>query len=88
MNETKHIAKKTIIVYILNILRHTCPERPINQTVICNYLNEIHIPCDRKTVGRNIEYLQKMGYPIQKIANKGVYLDTKTLLALDKKFIE
>lgn len=88
MNEDKRIAKKTIIVYILNILRHTCSERPINQTVICDYLNEIRIPCDRKTVGRNIDYLQKMGYPIRKIANKGVYLDMEALAALDKKFIE
>ena len=88
MDRHKQIAKKVIIVYILNILRHTSKERPVSQTIICNYLNEIQIPCDRKTVGRNISYLQAMGYPIQCIAGKGYYLDSELLKSNNKTFIE
>ena len=88
MNHQKRIAKKVIIVYILNILRHTSRERPVSQTLICNYLNEIQIPCDRKTVGRNIAYLQAIGYPIKRIARQGYYMDAELLKNTEKFFIE
>lgn len=64
------IAKKTIIVHILRILYcYTSIEYPATQTNIANYLNDIDIPCDRKTVGRNIKYLIDMGLPI--VENRG-----------------
>ena len=87
MEPKKSIAKKVIIVYILNVLRLTCKERPINQTVICDYLNEIGIPCDRKTVGRNVEYLKEMGYPIVKVPNVGMYFDHENFAINERKFI-
>ena len=78
-------SKKTIILYVLNILKlYSSEEYPVSQTAICEFLNEIHVPCDRKTVGRNIVYLQEFGYPIQKVHGKGFYLD-KTALAQNKK---
>ena len=86
-NPKKSIAKKVIIVYILNVLRLTTKDRPINQTVICDYLNEIGIPCDRKTVGRNVEYLREMGYPIVKVPNVGMYFDHENFVADQRKFI-
>ena len=87
MQDKKSIAKKIIIVYVLNVLRLTTKERPINQTVICDYLNEIGIPCDRKTVGRNVEYLREMGYPIVKVQNVGMYFDHENFVSDQRKFI-
>ena len=68
--------KKLIILYVLNILKAlSSAENPVSQTAICNYLNDIRIKCDRKTVGRNIGYLIKFGYPIKSVYRKGCYLD-------------
>ena len=72
------IAKKTIIVYILKVLyNYTSKENCATQTFIANYLRDIGIPCDRKTVGRNIKYLIEIGVPIKKSdKNKnGYYYD-------------
>ena len=75
MNEKKKIAKKTVILYVLNIIKlYSSEEHPVSQSAICNYLNEIGIPCDRKTIGRNIQYLCEFGYPIKRVG-KGYYLD-------------
>ena len=74
------IAKKTIIVHILKILYcYSSSDYPVTQTHIADYLNEIDIPCDRKTVGRNIKYLIKMGLPIIKSqgTKRGYYYDVK-----------
>ena len=55
MDNKKKIAKKAIILYVLNIIkRYSSEENPISQTAICLYLNDIGVPCDRKTVGRNV----------------------------------
>lgn len=60
-------AKKTIIVHIMRVLyNYTSNENPATQTFIANYLRDIGVPCDRKTVGRNIKYLIEMGVPIKK----------------------
>ena len=88
MDEKKDIAKKVTIVYVLNILRHTSKDRPVSQTMISDYLNEKGIICNRRTVGRNIGYLQTIGYPIYKAGNKGYYLDAAELKSIDKIFIE
>lgn len=88
MEDKKKIAKKTIILYVLNIIKlHSSEEYPVSQTAICNYLNDIHIPCDRKTVGRNITYLQEFGYPIKKVNGKGYYLDTDEMNDMKNKLI-
>ena len=58
----KQIAKKTIILYVLMMLQKgSSPEHPITQTNIANVINSMGIPCDRKTVGRNIDYLIDFG---------------------------
>jgi len=70
--------KKTIIVYVLKILyNYTSKDYPVSQTVIANYLNDIDIPCSRKTVGRNLKYLMEMGVPIKRkrTKNGGYYYD-------------
>ena len=68
-------SKKVIILYVLNVLKlYSSPENPVSQTAISNYLNDIDVPCDRKTVGRNIGYLIDFGYPIKKVGTRGYYL--------------
>lgn len=75
MQEQKSIAKKVIILYVLNIIKlYSSRQNPITQTAICNYLNDIRVSCDRKTVGRNIGYLCDFGYPIKRIG-AGYYLE-------------
>ena len=71
----KNTAGKTIIIYILTVIRlYSSPLAPVSQTAICNSLNDIEVFCDRKTVGRNIEYLCEFGYPIKKVNGKGYYI--------------
>ena len=67
----KSISKKTIIIHILKILyNYTSYDYPATQTWIADYLNDIDIPCSRKTVGRNIKYLIDIGLPIKRKQSK------------------
>ena len=71
----KEIAKKTIILYVLKMLEQgSSKEKPITYTNMAKVLNSMRIPCDRKTVGRNIKYLQDFGIDIQK-DEKGYFVD-------------
>lgn len=86
--EQKKIAKKTIILYVLNIIKaYSSEEYPVSQTAICNFLNDIGVSCDRKTVGRNVEYLREFGYPIKKIEGRGYYLDAAEMRNKNRKWI-
>ena len=88
MDNKKKIAKKAIILYVLNIIkRYSSEENPIRQTAICLYLNDIGVPCDRKTVGRNVAYLREFGYPIKKIAGKGYFLDKEERKNIGSKWV-
>ena len=88
MDNKKKIAKKAIILYVLNIIkRYSSEENPIRQTAICLYLNDIGVPCDRKTVGRNVAYLREFGYPIKKIAGKGYFLDKEEMKNIGSKWV-
>lgn len=63
----KPIAKKTIILYVLKCLYSGSSETHyITQQQITNVINSLGVPCDRKTVGRNIRYLIDFGLPILK----------------------
>ena len=74
----KNIAKKTIILYVLKMLQEVSSKnQPITYTGMCNVLNSIGVPCDRKTVGRNVNYLIEFGFPIVKIKGGACYLDEK-----------
>ena len=85
---SRRSAPKTIVLYVLNIIKALSAEdHPISQTAICKYLNEIGVPCDRKTVGRNVAYLQEFGYPIVHIPVKGYYLDRVAMEAPKKKWV-
>ena len=80
-------SKKQLILCVLNILNNESDEdHPITQTKIANDLSELY-PCDRKTVCRNIKFLQEMGYPIKK-TNKGFYMAQKIFSVDDVLFVK
>lgn len=69
----KTIAKKTIILYVLKMLKEgSSKDKPLTASVMAKTLNSLGIPCDRKTIGRNIGYLIDFGYVIDK-SSKGYY---------------
>ncbi len=81
----RKIAKKTIILYVLKILREgSSPIKPITISNIAHVLNSLDIPCDRKTVGRNIDYLIEFGYPIKKLPRGGCYYDNVNISVKDR----
>ena len=76
----KVIAKKTTILYVFKVLYcYTSREHTVTQTQITHYLNDLGIPCDRKTVGRNIGYLIEAGFPVHRVEGKipGYYYNRK-----------
>lgn len=77
---TKEIAKKTIILYILEMLeKGSSKEKPITITNITKVLNSMGVSCERRTVGRNINYLIEYGKPIVKIKGGGCYINRKLI---------
>lgn len=78
--------KKYTIILILKMLENESDiNHPITQTEIANTINDVY-SCDRKTVGRNIVSLKKIGYPIVK-TSKGYYLNQKLFSIEEVKFI-
>ncbi len=66
--------KKQLIIYVLRLLEsQTNRDQPMTQTQMAKIISAKY-PCDRKTVCRNIRYLQEMGFPIVK-TTKGFYMD-------------
>ena len=82
------MSKRVIILYVLNILKlYSSPDTPVTQSAICNYLNEVGVLCDRKTIGRNIQYLIEFGYPVERKNGRGYYLCTEKLGNSKNKFV-
>ncbi|MBQ7236508.1 MAG: hypothetical protein IJX03_05075 [Clostridia bacterium] len=72
----RSIAKKTIILYVLDMLeKGSSKEKPITITSMTRVLNSMGIPCERRTIGRNVDYLIEYGKPIVKIRGGGCYWD-------------
>ena len=80
--------KKQLILWVLNVLNNESDaNNPITQTKIANVISYMY-PCDRKTVSRNIKFLQEMGYPIKKKEkNKGFYMDKKVFSVEEISYI-
>ena len=73
---SKEIAKKTIILYVLKMLeKGSSKEKPITLTNMAKVLKSLGVSCDRKTVGRNVDYLIEFGYKIKKLPRGGCYLE-------------
>ena len=80
-------SKKQLILLILNELNINSDEKhPLSQTQIAKNLSGEKFTCDRKTVCRNIKFLQEMGYPIKK-SSKGFYFD-KAFSVADIDFVK
>jgi len=78
--------KKHNIILILKILESSSDKNnPLTQIKIAEIISQVY-PCDRKTVGRNIGFLIKLGYPIVK-TNKGFYLDSKKFSVEESQFV-
>lgn len=78
--------KKPLIVYVLKVMEsNTDRDHPMTQVKIAEWIDPV-LPCDRKTVGRNIKTLQAMGYPIVK-TSKGFYMDRRQFNADEIRFV-
>ena len=78
--------KKQLIVLVLRILENESSEEiPLTQTRIAEMIAGRY-PCDRKTVGRNIKFLQDFGYPIVK-TSRGFYMERKLFSCKEIEFI-
>ncbi len=80
-------AKKQLILWVLSVLNNESDENhPLTQVKIAEIISKVY-PCDRKTVCRNIKFLQAMGYPIKK-TNKGFYMDCRLFSVDEVKFVQ
>ncbi len=80
-------SKKNSIIAVLAILESNTDEKnPMTQTKIADWIADVKGCCDRKTVGRNIRFLQDLGYPIVK-TSKGFYLAYKKFSLEEAEFI-
>lgn len=67
--------KKSTILYVLKILEEaSSPINPISQQLITKTINLAGIPCDRKTIARDIDCLIDFGYEVVKIKGGGCYM--------------
>ncbi len=68
--------KKLIILYVYDALKYGSSENNLlHQTKIAQQISKVcKIPCDRKTVARNIKYLCEYGCEIITIKGKGCYM--------------
>ena len=71
----KQYAKKNIILYVLDLIKLSKAENPLSYAKMAEILNSYDIDCDKKTVKRNILYLQDYGYPIV-ITKDGCYMNS------------
>lgn len=69
-------SKKLIILYVYDALRlGSSREHLLHQKTIAKQITEYcGIPCDRKTVARNIQYLREYGCEIVTMRGKGCYM--------------
>lgn len=78
--------KKYLIVLILRILETDTDQKyPLSQVKIAELISKMY-PCDRKTVGRNINFLKALGFPIVK-TTKGYYMDKKAFSKEEINFV-
>ena len=79
--------KKHLILLVLKLLEtETDANHPMTQTEIAKTISEVY-PCDRKTVGRNIQILREIGYSIVKTST-GFYLDKKAFTVDELEFVK
>lgn len=78
--------KKQLIVLVLRMLEtHSDKNHPLTQVEITKTISS-KFPCDRKTVGRNIQFLRELNFPIIK-TSKGFYMDNQMFSKKEIDFI-
>ncbi|MBE5733213.1 MAG: hypothetical protein E7353_09345 [Clostridiales bacterium] len=79
--------KKYLILLILKILESNTDEKhPMKQKEVVDMISSA-MPCDRKTVARNIKFLQEVGYPIEK-CKQGYYVKQRRFSLTEIDFIK
>ena len=79
--------KKYLILLILKILESNTDEKhPMKQKDVVDMISSA-MPCDRKTVARNIKFLQEVGYPIEK-GKQGYYVKQRRFSLTEIDFIK
>lgn len=78
--------KCSIVITFLLLEAESEAHKPLSQSFLADFANEVGCPCDRKTIGRDIKALIAMGCPIKKTA-KGFYMDKKAITATEAKWI-
>ncbi len=81
--------KKLIILYVLEVLKEYSDEtHPLTHTDIINKIQNIYgMTCERKSIGRNIDYLIDFGYEIVKQGNSGSYLLSRDFESSELTFL-
>lgn len=81
--------KKLILLYVLEILKKYSDEtHPLTQSDIVKIIEETYgMTCERKAIGRNIEYLSDFGYEIIKQGNNGCYLLSRDFESSELTFL-
>ena len=80
------IKKASILITLAVLERESEYGRPISQVEIARLLTDAGIPCDRKTVGRDIAVLRKIGYSVKR-TSRGFYMEQKGFTLDEIKFV-
>ncbi|MBO7169757.1 MAG: HTH domain-containing protein [Clostridia bacterium] len=79
-------SKKATIVMVLLLLERESEEgKCLTQSRMAEIINPF-VPCDRKTIGRDIKALREFGYPIKRTA-KGYFMENKTYTGDEIRFV-
>ena len=79
--------KKCTIVLLLRLLENESDaSHPLSQSALAKMMTDMGLPCDRKTVGRDIKALQGIGYPIRS-CHSGYYMDRLAVSATEAKIV-
>lgn len=81
--------KKLILLYVLEVLkRYSDESHPLTQTDIIKHIENMYgMTCERKAIGRNIEYLSDFGYEVIKQGNNGCYLLSRDFESSELTFL-
>lgn len=71
---------KLKILYLLDIMKKTDKNHPLNTPQILSKLNEMGVSAERKAIKRDLDALDEAGYKIQKAANHndGYYMESQS----------
>ena len=78
--------KCSIVITFLLLEAESEARKPLSQSFLADFANDVGCPCDRKTIGRDIKALIAMGCPIKKTP-RGFYMDKKAISATEAKCI-